>query len=229
MASANKKTASTAKDDAPANDTREPVTVRGLDLLKLIEATGGAYLTQDEGKEAVDAGNAIVNMDNAQGNTAFVTLTEAGKALLADAASESKPVFEIDDYVPPMPEKKRRGKGGSKYPFDALKVGQSFHVPVTANMPNPVSAIASSLTGARRKYEVPMLDANGKPVFETVTVKTYAKDTNGKRIKGADGKFVVSGETSISREKMVQTRDFQIFEADKADPRGPGARVVRTK
>lgn len=233
MASAKKKSADLSNASA-ANDSaevaREPVTVTGLDLLKLIAATGGAYLTQAEGQAAIDAGHAVVDVSNVRGNTAFVTLTDAGAAAISAAvASKEKPVFEIDDYSPPVLVKKRGGKRGSKYPFESLEVGKSFHVPKTAEMPNPVSALASSLTGARRKFAEPVLDGEGKPVMETVTVKTYATDASGKRIKGADGHFVVSGEKSVSKPKMNQTRDFQVVEADAKDPRGPGARVVRTK
>lgn len=216
---------------AAANDaTREPVTVTGLDLLKLINATGGAYLTQAEGQAAVDAGFATVDTSNVKGDTALVSLTDAGNAeIAADAASKEKPVFEIDDYAPTVPAKKRGGKRGSKYPFESLEVGKSFHVPISKDMPNPVSALASSLTGARRKFATPVLDNEGKPVMEAVKVKTYAKDATGKRIKDASGKFVVSGETTVQRPKVTQTRDFYVVEAQKDDPRGPGARVVRSK
>lgn len=209
---------------------REPITERGNDLLKALYDHGGLYLTVEEGKEAVDAGDATVNKDDTQGNTALVMLTPQGAAKVAPQKPESAPkvTFEIDDYAPPLPNKKRGGKRGSKYPFDALEVGKSFHVPVTKEIPNPVSALASSLTGARRRYEQPVMDGDN-PVMETVKIKTYALDSKGKRIKDASGKFVVIGEKTETRPKMVQTRDFYVVAASKDDPKGPGARVVRSR
>lgn len=232
MASAKKKNAPdaapSATNDAP-QIVREPITVRGNDLLKLLAATGGVYLTQEEGNDAVDAGFAAVNMADTQGNTALVTITAEGRAQI-EGPVKGKTVFDIDDSVPmPDAHKKRGGKRGSKYPFEKLEVGQSFHVPKSKDMPNPVSALASSLTGARRRYETPVKDAEGNQVFETVKVKTYATDAHGKRIKDKDGHFVVSGEKEVSKPKTQQTRDFQVFEAAKDDPKGPGARVFRTK
>jgi hypothetical protein len=233
-----KKTAP-AVDPAPAANSdsstlgvvREPVTARGADLVKLIAAADGLYLTQDEGSELVAGGFAKVNIDDLKGETAMVQLTDAGRALIAPvtASKVTKPVIEIDDDVP-MPEapKKRGGKRGSKYPFEKLEIGKSFHVPKTAEMENPVSALASSLTGARRRFEVPVLGSDGKPVMETVKVKTFAQDATGKRVK-VNGKFVVTGEATVTKPKTKQTRDFQVFEVGADDPKGPGARVYRVE
>lgn len=238
MASASKKNAPSA--DAPnvetenttlsAPVTRTPVIERGSFLAKRLAENGGLYLTQEEGADLVAAGFASVNMQDIQGDTAFVTLTDAGLALITPAATKgAKQVFEIETVPMPDAPKKRSGKRGSKYPFEKLEVGQSFHVPKTKDMPNPVSALASSLTGARRKFTTPELDASGKPVMETVTVKTYAHDKDGKRIKDASGKFVVASEKKEQRAKTTQVRDFAVHEAAANDPKGPGARVFRTK
>lgn len=218
-----------ANDTEVAVLTRQPVTVTGLDLLKLLAATNGAFLTKAEASDAIASGHALVDTSRIEGDTAFVSLTDAGSAFLAASAAEKElPVFDVDKgYAPTVSAKKRGGKRGSKYPFASLEVGDSFHVPKTKAMPNPVSALASSLTGARRKYEIPVLE-NGEPVIEKVKVKTYATDASGKRLKVA-GKFVVSGETFVEKPKMQQTRDFYVVEAAPDDPRGPGARVVRSK
>lgn len=213
-----------------SNISREAVNERGLDLAKRLAETGGMYLTQAEGADLVSAGFATVNVDDVQGDTALVQLTAAGLALITPAtAKAAKVVIEIDtDVKMPEAQKKRGGKRGSKYPFDKLEIGASFHVPKSKDMPNPVSALASSLTGARRRYESPVLDSEGKPVMETVTVKTYAVDAKGKRVK-ANGKFVVTGEKATQRAKVIQNRDFQVFEVGADDPKGEGARVFRTK
>lgn len=231
MASKPKIVLAPSADEGNTPVERQPVMARGDELLKLIYNSGGLYLTQDEGAEIVASGDAKVNTDDTQGDAALVLLTPQGASKVAPSdLGRAKPVYDIDDYVPPPPAKKNRGgKRGSKYPFDKLEVNKSFHVPVSKDMPNPVSALASSLTGARRKYEVAVLDDKGQPVMETVKVKTYAVDAKGKRVKNREGKFVVTGETTGQKPKMEQTRDFYVVEAAKDDPKGPGARVVRSK
>lgn len=208
---------------------RAPVTATGDDLLKLLYENGGVYLTQSEGAAAIAAGDAHVNLDDTQGDTALVMLTPQGAAKVAptSAAKAGKPMFEVDDDVPMPTKSPRGGKRGSKYPFEALQVGQSFHVPKTKENPDPVSALASSLTGARRRFSIPMLGDNNKPVMETVTTKTYKLDASGKRVKGADGKWIVTGEAEVSRQKLKETRDFMVVAVDKTDPKGVGARVFR--
>lgn len=204
---------------------RKAVTARGDALLKLLAEAGekGLMLTQAEAHMAIKAGHAVVDTSVNDGDTAKVTITEAGKAKLAPAAK-----IEIDDAVP-MPEAKKPGGGprGSKYPFDALNVGQSFHVAATEENPDPVTALASSLTGARRKYQEQVFNEDGSPKVETVKVKTYATDANGKRIKGEDGHWVVTGEATEPRNVTKQTRDFIAVAVGADDPRGKGARVFR--
>src|SRR4051812_31490076 len=131
------------------------ISARGNALLKLIAAAGdkGLMLTQAEAHMAVKDGDASVDTSVTEGEgnkqTAKVTLTDQGRAKIAPKAAA---VFEIDDNVP-LPTKKVGGaKRGSKYPFDKLAVGQSFHVPATKENPEPVTALASSLTGARRLF-----------------------------------------------------------------------------
>lgn len=208
------------------------ISARGNALLKLIAAAGdrGLMLTQAEAHMALKDGDITVDTSVTEGEgnkqTARVTLTDAGRAKIAP---KSNPVFAIDDAVP-LPEKKKGGaKRGSKYPFGALAVGQSFHVPATVENPEPLTALASSLTGARRLFsKVVMVD--GAPVTEQVEVNTYATDAKGKRIKDADtGKWVVTGKAHVTRNVTEQERDFVAAAVGADDPRGPGARVYRTK
>lgn len=91
-------------------------------------------------------------------------------------------LFEIDDNVP-LPPKKRK-TGGSKYPFDLLEVGQSFHIPVSEENPDPAKRVASAVTNANRKWK---------------------------------------------NDEGVVLRHFESREVDENDPRGPGARIARTK
>ncbi len=215
---------------AKAPTVRVAVTARGVELLALIAGSEGGVmmLTQDEGAEAVAAGFATVNTAVVEGDTAAVSLTDAGKAELAkvEAPAKVKPVaakatFDIDDAVA-MPAGAVRKSRESGYPFDKLAVGQSFHVAATDATPDPVTKLQSSVSGARTKYS----EKTGET--ETVTVKTYERNADGKGFVKLDGKRVVVGESTVTRDKLKVTRDFTVKAVDATDPRGPGARVWRT-
>lgn len=203
---------------------RAAVTARGLELLALIAASEAGFLmlTQDEGAEAVAAGDALIDPSiAAEGETAAVRLTEAGAAKLAASAPPATvPGIELDTDVP-MPGGRQRKGRSSVYPFDKMEVGNSFHVAKTADNENPADRLASSVSGARAKYSVPTGET------EIVKVKVYAKGADGKFLKGPDGKRVVSGETTKERPKMTVTRDFAVYTVDASDPKGEGARVFR--
>lgn len=190
--------------------------------------TGFLMLTQAEGADIVNAGLATVDTANVEGDKAAVSLTDEGKKLAAEngaggaeaPATASK--IEIDDAVAMPTEKTRRTREGI-YPFDKLEVGQSFHVAKTAENPDPVNRLQSSVSGARVKYSV---EVPGET--ETVKVKTYKKAEDGKGFaKDADGKRIVESETEVTRPKLKLTRDFVVKAVDATDPRGEGARVWR--
>jgi hypothetical protein len=207
--------------------TRNPITVRGIELLSLIAATGdvGLMLTKDEGQEAVDAGDAAVDTTVVAGDTAKVTLTDQGKAKVAaqTPAEVAKPSFTLRDSIEPPTIKRGGGRktAESAYPFDAMEIGQSFHIPATATNPNPAEKIASTVSGQRVKYAVKTGET------ETITQKTYAKDAEGKFVKNAEGKRVVTGEITKTRDKMKLGRDFIVRSVGDDDPDGKGARVWR--
>lgn len=206
--------------------TRVAVAERGIELLALIaaSATGYVMLTQEEGAEAVSAGNAIVDNSVAmEGDTAAVRLTAAGAALVNPVASTpvSSGGYEIDDGVVAPPKTRKPNKNG--YPFDKLEVGQSFHVAPTAEFPDPVARLQSSVSGAKLKYSVPTGEN------ETVEIKLYQRVGNTKEYaKGADGKRIQVGSRSETRPVLKATRDFTVFPVDADDKRGVGARVLRT-
>lgn len=225
-----------AKGAAAAPAAREPITARGADLLALVAAAGdaGLMLTQEEGLEAVTAGFLAVDTTVTEGNTAKVTLTDAGRASLTSSGN-SATNYEIDDAVPMPVNTVRRGRQGG-YPFDNLNVGQSFHVApnpakpasgdkpaVPAETPADVAArLQSSVSGARARFaeEIP-----GET--EEYTVRTYKKGEDGKFLKDAEGKRIVDTETTGTRPKTRLTRDFKVMPVDASDPKGPGARVWR--
>lgn len=197
---------------------------------------GELFMTQAEAAEGIAAGHFIADATRANGDRAPVKLTDAGFAAFqasneGDAAQaearQSAPAsssgFEIEDSVA-IPEAGgvRRGRSGG-YPFDALQVGQSFHVAKSDKNENPAERLASSVSGARAKYSVQDGDKT-----EKVTVKTYKRGEDGKYLKTEDGKRVVESEKQETRPVMMITRDFIVRAVDATDPKGEGARVWRT-
>lgn len=175
--------------------------------------------------EAAGADNIEVNADIKDGDKVAVRLSEAGQALAAATpapapTSTVKPSFEIEDNVT-MPTVSATG-GAATYPFANLNVGQSFHVPATAAMPNPAKSLASTVSSATARY------AEETGETETVEVNVYEKDADGKNKKDADGKWIIIGKTPVTRPKMRNTRQFAVRAVDASDPKGVGARVWRT-
>lgn len=211
------------KAPAPAPAEREPVTARGADLLALVADAGGngLMLTQEEGLDAVNAGFLAVDMSVTEGNTAKVTLTEAGRASLASSGNVSTG-FQIEDNIAMPTNTTRRGRQGG-YPFENLNIGQSFHVPVKdGEKPEDVAArLQSSVSGARARFAEEVAGET-----EPFVQKTYKKNEDGSFAKDADGKRIVETENTIQRPVTRLTRDFKVLPVTD-DPRGPGARVWR--
>lgn len=229
LAAGDSKAGAPAKPAAPAEAERQPITAGGADLLAMISAAGddGLMLTQEEGLDAVNSGFAVVDTSVTDGNTAKVTLTDAGRAALSGSGN-SATSYEIEDGVAMPTSSARRGRSGG-YPFENLNVGQSFHVaPVTKDgateTPADVAArLQSSVSGARARFaeEIP-----GET--ENYTVKVYKKTEDGKDfVKDADGKRIIESETPGARPATKLTRDFKVMAVDASDPKGPGARVWR--
>jgi hypothetical protein len=231
-----------AAKNVPAPEAVEP----DNELLQRIAAslTGGLYLSAAEAGPSVAAGFATVDTAQVIDNgNAFVSLTEAGQSIVdalppaeplsndntgaaggpvANAAAvKPAPTFVVRNDIP-MPGK-RRGRRGSAYPIEAMEVGQSFHIPVSAENPDPAARIASSLSNARIKFS----EATGNT--ETVKVNIYSKDASGAILKTADGKRVIASTKTETRPQVILTRDWSVSTVDETDPEGPGARVWRTK
>ncbi len=205
-------------------NAREPVAARGADLLAMIDSAGddGLMLTQDEGLDAVNSGYAVVDTSVTEGNTAKVTLTDAGRAALS-ASGNSSTNYEIEDDVPMPTNTVRRGRQGG-YPFENLNVGQSFHVAVKngESAAQVAARLQSSVSGARSRFAEKTGD------METVTVKEFQRNEDGSFVKGEDGKRVVATTRQEQREKTRATRDFSVKPVTADDPKGAGARVWRT-
>lgn len=163
-------------------------------------------------------------MTDASGNVA-VRATAAGIAKMAEGASTPAPAAKSNFAIADVPtdiltaanEKRRAARGGGeKYPFDALEIGKGFFVPATEKMPEPAKSLASTVSSATARY------AEETGEMETVTQKTYATGEDGKRVKDAEGHFVVESEAEVERPKMRNTRVFKLVSAE------GGAWVVRT-
>lgn len=175
-------------------------------------------MTDESGNIAARATPKGIDTVNTETNTATAPVAAATPA---PATVASRPAFEIDDYVPSTRNKRGGGgKGAELYPFDALAVGKSFHVPNTTDKPDVAKSLASTVSSATARYAV------GTGTFEDVTVTDYQVDAEGKRVK-VDGKFVKIGEHVENREVMKKTRVFRVQRVGAEDPRGPGARVIR--
>lgn len=194
---------------------------------------GYALLTEAEGAEAVTAGLAELVEGVIDGDRAGVKLTEAGVAALAalntpageaptSAPSAASSAFVIEDAVP-LPGAKRGGRGNTIYPFDALNVGQSFHVATTAENPTPAKSLASTVSSATARYAVEVAGQT-----EVVTLPVYQTDAAGKKVKDANGNWIKTGTRQETRPKMQETRKFTLRAVDASDPKGAGARVWRT-
>lgn len=212
------------KGKAEGGNERAPIEARGADLMAMIDAAGdaGLMLTQDEGVDLINSGYAIVDTSVTDGNTAKVTLTEAGKAALTSSGNKATS-FEIEDDIAIPTNTVRRGRQGG-YPFANLNVGQSFHVAVKdGEEPAQVAArLQSSVSGARASF------AEETGETETATRKVYAKNEDGSFVKDEAGKRVVESTEEYTRPVTKNTRDFTVKPVDATDPKGPGARVWRT-
>lgn len=211
-------------DKATTGNARQPVTARGAELMAMIDAAGdaGLMLTQDEGLDLVNSGYATVDTSVTEGDTAKVTLTDAGRAALG-ASGNTATSYEIEDNVPIPTTSARRGRTGG-YPFEQLAINQSFHVPVKeGEEPADVAArLQSSVSGARSRF------AEDTGETETVQRKVYQKNADGSFAKDENGKRVVASTEDVTRPKLRVTRDFTVKAVGSDDPKGPGARVWRT-
>ena len=173
----------------------------------LVEINEGT--TDDNGNVAVRA--------TAEGISHFATISTK-ETTSAPAVKSSFEVMDVPaDIMQAANERRRVSRGvGEKYPFASLEVGKGFFVAATEKMPEPAKSLASTVSSAQSRY------AEETDELETVIVKEYEIDENGKRVKDADGHWIVTAENEVERPKMQNTRMFKLVPAD------GGAWVVRT-
>ena len=225
---------------------KKPTAAPALNLaaLAVIVAAGenGTYAPEHEISVLADNGLVEVNPEatNAEGHVA-VRATAAGIAKNAEnqpaAPLAVKSKFSIgtvpDVILEAAVNKKRVARGaGEKYPFDSLDMtnNRGFFVPATEKMPEPAKSLASTVSSAIARYTVEAKDETGSVIMETVTVKDYQLGEDGKRVKDADGHWIVTGERKERRAKTEATRQFRLVPVDADIEKGTpaGVWIVRT-
>lgn len=178
---------------------------------------------------ATQKGIDSMNTENNQANTGDTSLNLSqsgeGKPVLTNTEAPAvgnisgKSGFTLDSGIE-MPTIQRGGRGGNVYPFDEMEKGQSFFVAATAAKPDPAKSLASTVSSATARYAVETDE------METVTVKTYKTDADGKRVKGEDGSFIVESTGEVTRPKTKQTRAFVVRSVVENNVKG--ARIWRS-
>lgn len=171
------------------------------------------YGTKAEYKALADAGLVLFNDTIKDGNRVAVKASDAGIAAFNAAAgggtSTQNPAgvvattaaFKITKGIELPAIRRRVGEAtGSRYPFDTMEVGDSFHVPKSEDMPNPAKSLASSVTAANRRFSTKAEGTHKTPKGNEIQNYTYVRNYTIRAVTKANG-----------------------------DPDGDGARIWRTK
>jgi len=119
--------------------------------------------------------------------------------------------IEIEKGIKPKNPSRARSRE-SAYPFDRMEIGDSFHVPVTAQNDDPIKNLSSSVSNANQKYFEREKDENG----DEIIVSTRTMERKGQKYE-------------INKYKGMQLRRFYAEKVDDSDPSGPGVRVFRVE
>jgi len=190
---------------AKSNAALKEVVTDKIDHAFLAKIAQGkiTHVSKAEGEDLLTHNPALIEVNINQPDPNDSTkvacrITRAGESFLivnASPINEVSPVtggFEVITNAV-LPASKRGGGGGGapmKYPFDKLEVGNSFFVPATAKLPNPLKTLGSTISSANIRYanvigekEVTrakrgeknrlVLDDNGAKIMETKTVPQY--------------------------------------------------------
>ena len=184
-----------------------------MNKLEVLEAiakspNGFEYIKPKDSKKIIEQGliEAHPTMVDELGNNAC-RLTDAGKEYMHSlngtsgeipATKKEKPVSQTFVIMTkPIPVIKRSAGAGrpSKYPFDALEVGQMFFVPCTEKQPDPSKSLGSVVTSANRRYATESgetkLNRKGESVPKLVYGRKFVvrpdsiSDENGDLVHGA--------------------------------------------
>jgi len=203
-----------------------------LKKLQIIsEATAGEhgsiFMTEKNVKILIDGGYAECNTQIREGEAVAVRSTPLGEALLASPdqtetgrTTMDKPNFSIDDNIAVPAIRRASGGKPSIYPFDQLELGQSFFVPETEELPNPGKSLASTVSGASKRFAT----KNG-----TRTIRRRPKLTNedGSPMLDENGKQIKGELTDVEVPAFIYERKFIVRSVEENGV--AGARVWRVE
>lgn len=98
----------------------------------------------------------------------------------------------------------RTRKAATMYDFDAMNVGDIIFVPNSEDKPDAAKSLASTISSANKRFSTD----TGKT--EEVEVKVYQTGEDGKRVKGEDGKLVVTGTKTETRPVLEPGKTFAV-------------------
>lgn len=151
-------------------------------VCKALEAEGLAEYSSEtkdsNGFMAIRATEAGVIRFNAESGT------EVPGDKVGGAAAVAATGFVIEAGIPVPSIVGRGGKGGSKYPFDALEVGQSFFVPNSEAQPDAHASMGSTVSGATQRYATDHPTESKVVKGKTVPKKVYSRKFILRKVEG---------------------------------------------
>lgn len=186
------------------------------------------YVTKAEAESLANDPQVIeVNQGMIKDGKAASRATAAGIEMMnvPAAPSTSEEGFALITGAEVPKSKRGGGRGGapSKYPFEKMEAGMSFFLPKTAERPDPVKSLQSSIAAVNHKY------SEGTGEFETV--ERTKRGEGNKAVKDANGNNV---RETVQREKRKALRKFVVREVKAGQnygmfkPEYDGALVTRT-
>lgn len=159
-----------------------------------------------------------VNNEITDGDKVAARATEKGVALAPPSTEGNNNVNDTTTTAAPASTAKfeilqvegaafgtgRTRKATSMYDFDNMAVGAFIFVPNSEDKPDAAKSLASTISSANKRFSTPTGE------YEDVKVKVYELDAEGKRVKGADGKLIVTGEKVEQREKLNPGKTFAV-------------------
>lgn len=176
----------------------------------------GGRINVDALDELLSAGHVETDgNDPDQNGMVLVRATDAGLAHHNNVEAVKSPVsasqiierasapaaFAIASFAIPE-EGRKRARRSETYPFDGLAVGQAFFVPATAERPEPVKSMNSTVSSANARY----VEKTGNRVV--VERKVFARGEDGKIALDDAGKRVIA---EVISEEVDETRPVRVF------------------
>lgn len=153
---------------------------------------------------ATEKGQAEAPAPSNEGTNSNVTDTNTNTADTGATAAASPAKFGIIQNAGAVFAAGRTRKAATMYDFDAMNVGDIIFVPNSEDKPDAAKSLASTISSANKRFSTDTGET------EEVEVKVYKTDDNGKRVKGADGKLVVTGTKKETRPVLEPGKTFAV-------------------